>query len=252
MSRGLQNNRTTRRKNSYNEQKVFVFNDASSSRGMAGTNRTNNRHLPPTTRLNKLYLWNITKSSSLSLTTKSANNDEGDEWKHDIKCINNYPLNIDMVELAQRLLQGEQVRVPIINSYPFNYLHSPYSLCSEYKGQQRLRLVILVKSAVPYNQLRHVIRQTWGKSIRKLGMVYAFLLGFISEFQRNVDGEANSFHDIIQENFVEAYRNNTYKTIMAYNWVVQYCPMAEKVLLLDDDVYLTIKMLKDAIEAYID
>ena len=127
---------------------------------------------------------------------------------HDIKCINNYPLNIDMVELAQRLLQGEQVRVPM--SHPISYLHNPNSLCSEYKGQRRLRLLILVKSAVPYNQLRHVIRQTWGRGIRNLGMVYAFLLGFKSEFQRNVDGEANSFHDIIQENFVEAYRNNTY------------------------------------------
>ena len=233
---------TTRTNNSYDQHSAHVLKDLTSIRFVPKPNHPKVRPYSTRTQLN---LWNMTKSLSIPLTTKSTKNVTGDEWKYDIKCINSYPSNIDMVDLSKRLLQGEQVRTPIINSHPFTYLHSPDNLCSRYKGQgqQRLRLVILVKSAVPYNQLRYVIRQTWGRGIRNMGMVYAFLLGFMSEYQRYLDSEANSFHDIIQENFVEAYRNNTYKTIMAYNWVVQYCPIAEKILLLDDDVYLNIKML---------
>ena len=185
------------------------------------------------------HFYNTTDPTALSSarivkTTKTTDTET---------CIDTYPLNIDMVDLAQRILKGEPVRVPVINDHPFDYIHSPDGLCSSYDNQKRLRLLILVKSAVFYFDIRRTIRSTWGKEVRKLGIEYAFLLGFSLQLQPHVDKEEAEFRDIIQETFIDDYRNNTYKTIMAYNWVVKYCPVAERVLFLDDDVLLNVKIL---------
>ena len=185
------------------------------------------------------HLYNTTDRTTLSSarivnTTRTTDTET---------CIDTYPLNIDMVDLAQRILKGDPVRVPVINDHPFDYIHSPDALCSSYDNQKRLRLLILVKSAVFYFDIRRTIRSTWGKEVRKLGIEYAFLLGFSLQLQPHIDKEEVDFRDIIQETFIDDYRNNTYKTIMAYNWVVKYCPVAERVLFLDDDVLLNAKIL---------
>ena len=158
-------------------------------------------------------------------------------------CIANFPLNVNMDDLAGRLLRGESPGVSIINDHPFEYIHSPGNLCVSYNAQRRLRLLILVKSAAQNFQLRYVMRHTWGKRVRGYGMEYAFLLGFSPLYQPYVDYEDATFHDVIQESFIDVYRNNTFKTIMGYNWVVKYCSVAERVLFLDDDVYLNLNLL---------
>ena len=159
-----------------------------------------------------------------------------------------YPMDIDMEVLAQRHLSGEKNIVSIINPHPFTYLHNPMLLClnkSKQLQQRRLQLMILVKSAVHYYQLRVVIRNTWGKRLREStqNIQYAFLLGYMPDIQRIVDIEQQIYNDIIQENFDDTYRNNTYKTIMGFNWIVEYCNHAEFVLFLDDDMYLNMNML---------
>ena len=158
-------------------------------------------------------------------------------------CIENFPLNINMVDLAGRLLRGESTNVSLINTHPFEYIHSPDNLCASYNVKRRLRLLILVKSAAQNFQLRYVIRHTWGKRVRQYGVKYAFLLGFSPLFQQYVNYEDATFHDVIQESFMDVYRNNTYKTIMGYNWMVKYCSVTERVLFLDDDVYLNLNLL---------
>ena len=159
-----------------------------------------------------------------------------------------YPMDIDMEALAHKHLSGERNIVSIINPHPFIYLHNPKFLCLnkfKQRKQRRLRLMILVKSAVQYHQLRIVIRNTWGKRLREdtQNIQYAFLLGHMPDIQRIVDIEQQIYNDIIQENFDDTYRNNTYKTIMGFNWIVEYCNHAEFVLFLDDDMYLNMNML---------
>ncbi|XP_069102813.1 lactosylceramide 1,3-N-acetyl-beta-D-glucosaminyltransferase-like isoform X2 [Argopecten irradians] len=56
------------------------------------------------------------------------------------------------------------------------------------------------------------------------------------EVQVFIDYEARKFRDIVQENFRDSYRNNTYKTIMGYNWAMEFCPTASYLLFIDDDV----------------
>ena len=156
-----------------------------------------------------------------------------------------YPLQVDMVKLAIRRINNESLNEPIINDHPFSYLHNPKLLCNNHGKDRPLRLMILVKSSVQYYQLRIVIRKTWGKKILQSipDMKYAFLLGHAHNLQYIVDIEQEIYNDIIQEDFHEAYRNNTYKTIMGFNWIVEYCNQAQYVLFLDDDMYLNLNML---------
>ena len=155
-----------------------------------------------------------------------------------------YPLEVDLREVAKRRLQGEDVNVKIINPHPFRYIHNPENLCSEYQENHNLRLLILVKSAASHDKLRHVIRSTWGQKVKEHNhLKFAFLLGYSHLHREAVERESKLNADIIQENFVETYLNNTFKTIMAYNWAVEYCSQAKMVLFLDDDVYLNFHLL---------
>ena len=157
-----------------------------------------------------------------------------------------YPLNVDMVKLAHKHISGEKINVTIINPHPFVYLQNPMFLCSKHNQQNPLRLMILVKSSVQYFQLRVVIRNTWGKKLLadSQDIKYAFLLGYAHDLQYIVDIEQHIYQDIIQEDFYDTYRNNTYKTIMGFNWIVEYCKKAQYVLFLDDDMYLNVNMLR--------
>ena len=157
-----------------------------------------------------------------------------------------YPLEVDMKDLAKRKLQGEPVNVQVINPHPFLYIHNPKTLCSRYHDNHNLNLLILVKSASYYSELRNVIRSTWGKKVKDHNhLELAFLLGYSDLHQDAVDKEYRWYGDIIQEDFIEAYLNNTHKTIMAYNWAVQYCSQAKMVLFLDDDAFLNYDLLNE-------
>lgn len=48
------------------------------------------------------------------------------------------------------------------------------------------------------------------------------------------------YGDIVQEDFVDSYRNLTHKAIMALRWVSQNCQNAKLILKADDDIFINI------------
>ena len=58
--------------------------------------------------------------------------------------------------------------------------------------------------------------------------------------QRSVEMESQQYGDIIQEDFIDSYKNLTYKGIMWLRWVSSYCPHALYVLKVDDDIFVNI------------
>lgn len=63
--------------------------------------------------------------------------------------------------------------------------------------------------------------------------------------QRRLEAEAKRFHDIVQENFHDSYRNLTYKAIAGLKWVTNNCRGAKYVLKIDDDIFVnTFSLLK--------
>ena len=202
------------------------------------------------------------------VTSTTASVDVGNNSLASLKnCTAYYPLQINISNVAEEIRNGKDLNLTIINPHPFYYMHNPKRVCVSGGGNgrlttrvdehhnvggdsknERLRLLIIVKSAVENYVSRRVIRNTWGQKIKTLGIKCVFILGFSPQLQTSVDFENHLFHDIIQGNFVDNYRNNTYKTIMAYNWITKYCPNVEKILFLDDDIYLNILMLENILK----
>ncbi|XP_033757410.1 uncharacterized protein LOC117339808 [Pecten maximus] len=71
-------------------------------------------------------------------------------------------------------------------------------------------------------ELRKGIRNTWGKDMPS-NVRIVFLLGNTDEENhKRIREESEKYSDVIQEDFLDKYQNNTYKTIMGFNWGVTW------------------------------
>ncbi|OWF38637.1 Beta-1,3-galactosyltransferase brn [Mizuhopecten yessoensis] len=150
-----------------------------------------------------------------------------------------YPTEMDFISVYKNFKKHGKLppHMELINPHPFHYLHLKQKC--DFKSDKETSLLILVKSAVSHSHLRDGIRATWGKTNGgKVQIVY--LLAYRPEYQLQIDEEASAHGDIIQESFIDAYSNNTYKTIMGFNWASQYCRSASHILFVDDDHYLVL------------
>ncbi|KAK3089473.1 hypothetical protein FSP39_003891 [Pinctada imbricata] len=119
-----------------------------------------------------------------------------------------------------------------INPHPYEYIHNPGAICED----ESIFIVVLVKSKVDNFEYREAIRYSWGTSFKHL----VFLLGASenTSIQNNVTKESQIYNDIVQENFIDDYCNNTLKTIMGFNWAHTYCHSSRYHLFVDDDVFV--------------
>lgn len=108
--------------------------------------------------------------------------------------------------------------------------------------------LILIHSAPSNWNKRTVIRETWGQEDPRSRII--FLLGAVNstDLQRRIEHENNLFQDIVQGNFYDAYRNMTYKHIMALKWFSYYCPDARYLVKTDDDVFVHTPNLYDFLD----
>lgn len=124
---------------------------------------------------------------------------------------------------------------------------------SENSAKPPLIAVVLVHSAPNNLNKRNIIRDTWGQKYARVRLF--FLLGAVelSSLQATLEQENHQFQDIIQGNFLDTYRNLTYKHVMALKWFNNNCPNVKFLLKMDDDVFLNTPVLYDLLETdYID
>ncbi|KAH8419698.1 hypothetical protein KR009_001307 [Drosophila setifemur] len=109
--------------------------------------------------------------------------------------------------------------------------------------EDRPRLTILVKSAAGNVKRREAIRQTWGYEARfsDVHLRRVFVLGSSEETAKDVAWEARENGDILQGDFVDAYFNNTLKTMLAMRWASEHFNRSEFYLFVDDDYYVSAK-----------
>ncbi|XP_033757411.1 beta-1,3-galactosyltransferase brn-like [Pecten maximus] len=150
----------------------------------------------------------------------------------------NYPLDIDLSYLVKmKIVNGKAIEIEPINPHIFRYLQQPAE-CSFSGPGDTVKLLVLVKSAVLNIKLREGIRNTWGKHMPS-NVRIVFLLGNTDEEnQKRIREESEKYSDVIQEDFLDKYHNNTYKTIMGFNWGVTYCSSASFFFFVDDDHYV--------------
>lgn len=113
-------------------------------------------------------------------------------------------------------------------------------------------LVILVHSA-PENEVeRTALRTTWAHPTRRFGksIKTVFLLASRSTTvsEKTVVSENERYRDIVQGNFIDSYKNLTYKLMMGMKWVTSFCPSAKFVLKADDDVFVDIYWIVEILQ----
>jgi len=105
-----------------------------------------------------------------------------------------------------------------LNAKIINFQLSPSNLC---EGDSKFVFVYVFSYVNDFDR-RRIIRETWGsdQNIR-----VGFVLGKISDssIQELVKSEQNQYDDIIQGNFIDSYRNLSYKSILVWKWVKIFC-----------------------------
>uniref|UniRef100_A0A0X3NYZ4 Hexosyltransferase n=1 Tax=Schistocephalus solidus TaxID=70667 RepID=A0A0X3NYZ4_SCHSO len=133
----------------------------------------------------------------------------------------------------------------------FPYLHTPSDICfhaSDY-GRETLPAVVLIKSTVSHQEHRAVIRATWMREMKELNIPVVFLLGAYGHGNNSdIDKEQETYGEIVQQDFIDHYDNNTYKAIMGLKWASAYCPQANFVVSLDDDFYANPRLLNQLLD----
>lgn len=115
----------------------------------------------------------------------------------------------------------------------------------------KTKLIILVTSHFHNVEARSAMRRTFNTTnLHALSVKRVFLLGTVtsdkSTSQASIENESIRFQDILQGNFVEAYRNLTYKHIMGLKWATDHCYNANYVIKMDDDIVIDLRrIIKD-------
>lgn len=137
----------------------------------------------------------------------------------------------------------------LINLNNFEFAMNHNNTCSRNKSHQPL-VVILVHSAPENFSKRRTIRGTWGRRDERSLLI--FLLGAVTDTTLNDRiVKENAIHDdIVQGNFVDSYRNMTYKHVMGLKWFTYNCKKAHFVLKTDDDVLVNSPLLYESLQIF--
>ncbi|CAG2217964.1 unnamed protein product [Mytilus edulis] len=108
------------------------------------------------------------------------------------------------------------------------------------KNISKLSCIVMVYSSPDHFERREALRKTFlNSTFYKQETIRAiFLLGEVynSSLQHTIERENLVFQDIIQGQFIDSYRNLTYKGVLGFKWISENCPNAEFAAKIDDDV----------------
>lgn len=130
-----------------------------------------------------------------------------------------------------------------VNPHPFTFTMNPSKLCRN----RDVFLLVYIHSHPDNFERRQIVRETWGNVTlyRKTVVVRVFVMGQTQNTAHKhlLKMESLHYNDIIQEDFLDTYRNLTYKAVGALKWVSTYCSHAKMILKTDDDAFVNMFVL---------
>ncbi|CAG2205948.1 B3GALT1 [Mytilus edulis] len=114
-------------------------------------------------------------------------------------------------------------------------------------GNASVYLFILIFSSPGHYNKRQAIRETWLSNVNKFTR-YTFVTAYSKRFNESLGIEIQEKKDIVQFDFIDTYKNLTYKTMSSFNWIIKVCPQASYVLKVDDDNWLNTKSLLETLK----
>lgn len=144
----------------------------------------------------------------------------------------------------------EPVRHEKLLNIDFQYILNNKSVCKD-----ETFVLIMVTSYYGNTETRSAMRRTFSADdLAQIKFRRIFLLGFAPSdkytSQKAIEDESRRFGDIIQGNFIEAYRNLTYKHVMGLGWAAQYCSQANFVIKMDDDIVVNVDRIPKLLEMF--
>ncbi|KAM4732780.1 beta-1,3-galactosyltransferase 1-like isoform 2-T2 [Anableps anableps] len=133
--------------------------------------------------------------------------------------------------------------------YPYQY---HFILDEANRCQQENPFVVVMIPVAPQGKdAREIIRRTWGRENQVLGQLvsYYFLLGksrignAAEPPDEQILNESNKYHDILQSNFLDSYKNLTIKTMVMLEWLSSHCPNTSYAMKIDSDTFLNVHNL---------
>ena len=87
---------------------------------------------------------------------------------------------------------------------------------------------------------RNSIRESWANRTLFPNLRLGFIVGKSNDEKINnlIREESLKYKDIIQGDFLDTYRNLTYKSLVAWKWIINYCSHAKLIVKIDDDIAL--------------
>lgn len=119
-------------------------------------------------------------------------------------------------------------------------------------NKTNLLAVLIVTSYFGHVELRSAMRRAFPADVlENMGVIRVFLLGDAPNDkytnQKAVVDESRRFGDLIQGNFIEAYRNLTFKHLMGLKWASERCD-TKFILKMDDDIVVDLRKIVKMLE----
>lgn len=153
---------------------------------------------------------------------------------------------------------SEQIwKEPTLFNLTFLWLMNNENICNRKPDEpEDIRLMpIIVHTARSHFEERLALRRTWGAIpiYKKWVLRFVFLLGEadlgtnpemnqdrLQEQEKKLQEEQNKYGDLVIGSFIDSYHNLTYKHMMGYKWILNFCRHATFVLKIDDDMFIDI------------
>lgn len=137
---------------------------------------------------------------------------------------------------------------PYLVAYPCKY---SFILYEPERCQQDKPFLVLLVPVAPYNrEARDAVRSTWGseKIVQDKVVSLFFLMGQPGpdgreDLQQKILQESQEYHDIIQSEFIDSYKNLTIKTLVGLEWLKSFCLNAIFAMKIDSDMFLNLNVL---------
>ncbi|KAF5284584.1 hypothetical protein FQR65_LT02410 [Abscondita terminalis] len=157
--------------------------------------------------------------------------------------IYNYdPKGIEEIYVAPEILPSAR------KLFDLNFKYVIDTKCN-YSNNTNLLAVILVTSYLGDVEIRSAMRRAFPmEKLQEFSIRRIFLLGLAPSdkytSQAAIYNENKRFGDLLQGNFVEAYKNLTYKHMMGIYWAAMNCYQAKYVIKMDDDTVVNMHRLE--------
>ena len=152
---------------------------------------------------------------------------------------------------AKRL--GDWFKDGSVPPLAFDFLIQPTDLCP---SGETLGYIMMIYSATSNFKNRQTIRETFGSrnASQYVSQRVVFLLGSVNttmedhgKITERIQKESKKHGDLVQGDFVDSYNNLTLKGLAGIRWVDKHCKNVKFVMKADDDTFVNIFRVIDAI-----